>query len=80
MPFPKISSRESGIKNLDLTLSLEVPLAPSGSCNLNPDISLGPVKILSGISGQEECILGNFTESSMTGSLLSQDITGDQVP
>lgn len=40
MESPKTYLRDSAIKNLDLSLSLEIPLAPSGSCSSCPDISL----------------------------------------
>lgn len=72
------SSLDSAIKNLDLTLSLEIPLAPSGSCSSSPSISLGPVTIPLGTSTQEGPISGTFTKDSMIGSLDSQLTTSDQ--
>lgn len=77
------SSLVSAMKNLDLTLTLEIPLGPSGSCNSSPSISLGPVKIPLGTSTQEGPISGVFTKDQLdseTGNSLSQLTTGVQVP
>jgi hypothetical protein len=80
MKSPETSSLASALKNLDLTLEVEVPLGPSDSCNSFPSISLGPVKIPLTTSIQEQPISGVFTKDSLIGSLDSQDTTGDQVP
>lgn len=79
MASRKESSVDSAIRNLDLTLSLEIPLqAPSDSCNYCPSISLGPVKIPLGTSGLQQPISGAFTKDSLIGNSLSLDTTGDQ--
>jgi hypothetical protein len=64
------SSLGSAIKNLDLTLSLEIPLEPLGSCSSSPSISLGPESIQLGTSTQEGPISGIFTKKELqeTGS------------
>jgi hypothetical protein len=80
MKSRETSSLDSALKNLDLTLELEIPLELSGSCSSSPSISLGPVKIPLGTSTQEQPISGIFTKDSLTGSSDSQDTTGDQVP
>lgn len=59
------SSLDSALRNLDLTLSLEIPLAPSESCSSSPSISLGPVSIPLGTSTQEGPISGIFTKSDL---------------
>jgi hypothetical protein len=77
------SSLDSAIKNLDLTLTLEIPLGQSDSCNSSPSISLGPVKIPLGTSEQEGPISGIFTKEKLdseTGNSPSQPTTGDRVP
>ena len=75
------SSLDNAIKNLDLTLELEIPLGPSGSCSSSPSISLGPVTIPLGTSIQPPSISGVFTKDSlMTGNSPSPGTTGDQVP
>jgi hypothetical protein len=83
MPSQKISSLESATKNLDLTLELEVPLEPSGSCSSSLDISLGPVKIQLGTSQTQGSISGEFTKEDLdmegdleTGSSASPPTTG----
>jgi hypothetical protein len=54
----KDSALGSAIKNLDLTLSLEIPLpGPSDSSNSCPSISLGPVLIPLGTSPPVQPIL-----------------------
>jgi hypothetical protein len=80
MASQKTSLLDSAMKNLDLTLELEVPLEPSGSCSSSPSISLGPVKIQPGTLGPAPSISGQFTKDSLIGNSLSQDTTGDQVP
>ena len=35
-----ISQLDNALKNLDSTLTLEIPLEPSGSCSSSPSISL----------------------------------------
>jgi hypothetical protein len=81
MEFPKDSSLVSVIKNQDLTLELEIPLEPSGSCSSSLNISMGPVKIPLGTSTQAGPICGVFTRDSIeTGNALSQDTTGDPAP
>lgn len=57
MASRKTSLLDNATKNLDLTLSLEIPLGPSGSCNSSPRIFLGPVTIPLGTSTQEAPIL-----------------------
>lgn len=74
------SFADSALKNLDLTLGLEIPLLPSGSCSSCPSISLGPVKVQLGTSTQPGPISGNFTTDSLIGNALSRDTTGDQLP
>jgi hypothetical protein len=77
------SSLDSALKNLDLTLSLEIPLEPSGSCSSSPSISLGPVKIPLGTSTQEGPISGVFTKDQLdseTGNSPLPLTTGVQVP
>jgi hypothetical protein len=77
------SSLVSALKNLDLTLELEIPLGPSGSCSCSPVISLGPVKIPLGTSTPQGPISGNFTMEEMDseiGSSLLPPTTGDQLP
>lgn len=73
------SALASALKNLDLTIELEIPLPDaSDSCSYSPKISLGPVKIPLGISTQEQPISGTFTTSSLIGNSLSLPTTGDQ--
>lgn len=75
------SSLDSALKNLDLTLELEMPLGPQGSCSSSPDISLGPVKIqsgtltLPGVTSEPICI-----DTSAIGNWRSRPTTGDQLP
>lgn len=70
----------SSTKNLDLTLSLEIPLAPSGSPSSCLNISLGPVKIPLGTCTPPGPISGVFTEDSLIGNSPSPDTTGDLEP
>lgn len=83
MASRKTSLLASVTKNLDLTLSLEIPLEPSGLPSSCANISLGPVKVQLGTSTQPGPISGNFTTASMDseiGNSLSPPTTGDQVP
>lgn len=80
MKSPLDSSLDNATKNLDLTLTLEIPLAPSGSCNSSPDISLALDGTPLPISPRGPSILPPFTKDSMIGHLDSQDTTGDPVP
>ena len=77
---PQDSLADSAIKNLDLTLTLEIPLGQSDSCNCSPSISLGPVKIPLKTSQQAGPISGVFTKDSLTGNSLLPDMTGDREP
>jgi hypothetical protein len=66
MTSPKDSSADSAIRNLDLTLELEIPLpGASGSCSSSPEISLGPVKVPLGTSTREGPISGTFTKEQI---------------
>lgn len=79
MASRKESYVDSAIRNLDLTLSLEIPIpAQSDSCSYCPSISLGPVKIPLGTSEQQQPISAVFTKDSLIGNSLSLDTTGDQ--
>lgn len=81
------SSLGSAIKNQDLTLGLEVQLAPSGSCSSSPGISLElegmPLQILPPPESTSELL---FTKEQLklqdfeTGSSVLPLTTGDQVP
>jgi hypothetical protein len=77
MPSRITSLVDSAIKNLDLTLTLEIPLGQSESCSSSPSISLEldgtPLPTL----GPQPDILPAFTKSSLTGSALSLPTTGD---
>ena len=60
------SPLDSAIKNLDLTLSLEIPIqGQSDSSSSCPSISLGPVKIPLGTSAQQQPISGVFTRKDL---------------
>lgn len=81
MASPLTSLLDNAIKNLDLTLTLEIPLAaPSESCSSSPSISLALDGIPLPTLQQPPSISGTFTKDSLTGSLPSPDTTGDQVP
>ncbi len=70
----------SALKNLDLTLTLEIPLAPSGSCSSCHSISLALDGTPLPIFRPAPTISGVFTKNSMIGSLLSRDSIGDHLP
>jgi hypothetical protein len=78
------SSLDSAIKNLDITLQLEIPLGPLGLCNFCPNFSLALGETQFEISPPPPSISGTFTmkelEDQMTGNLPLQLTTGDQVP
>jgi hypothetical protein len=80
------SSRDNSIKSAisDLTLSVElsVPLpVPSESHNYSPSISVGPVKIPLGTSGEPGPILPPSPKNlEETGSLDWQRTITDQAP
>ncbi len=80
MTSPKTFLLDNVIKNQDLTLTLEIPLGQSESCNSSPSISLGPVKIPLATSTAPGPISGVFTKDSLTGNSPLLDTTGDQVP
>jgi hypothetical protein len=82
MPSLKDSALDSAIKNLDLTLGLEMPLPAQSDCsNCSPSISLGPVKIPLGTSGQHANILPpSASDLEAIGNSDSQPMTGDPVP
>ncbi len=73
MASPKTFLQDNVTKNLDLTLEVEIPLEPSGSCSSSGSISLGPVKVPFGTSTQPQDISGDFTtkelENPPTGNL-----------
>lgn len=81
MESQKTSLLDSVTKNLDLTLSLEIPLEPSGLPSSCLNFSLGPVKVQLGTSTQPG-IISPPTRSDLEaiGSSGSLDTTGDQVP
>ena len=80
MASPKDSSNDSAIRNLDLTLSLEIPIqGPSDSSSSCPVFSLGPVKIPLGTCRPPGPISGTFTRDQMDseiGNSLSPLTTG----
>ena len=75
------SSRGSVGKNLEVDLTLEVPLEQLGLCNSNPSISLELDGTELPISKQQRDILLGFTKTDIeTGSSALPLTTGDQVP
>ena len=81
MASQKDSFLDSATKNLDLTLTLEIPLEPSGLCSSSANISLGPVKVQLGTSTQPGIISPpSPSDLEAIGSSPSQDTTGVQVP
>ena len=81
MASPKDSLLGNAMKNLDLTLSLEIPLAPPESCNCSPSISLGPVSIPLGTSGPPGPISPpSAKDLAAIGNSPWLPTTGDPVP
>ena len=81
MASPKDSLLGNAMKNLDLTLSLEIPLAPPESCNCSPSISLGPVSIPLGTSEREGPISPpSPSDLAAIGNSPWLPTTGDPVP
>lgn len=76
-----ISSLANAGKNLDLTLSLTIPLAPSGSCSSSLVISLGPVSMELGTSTQPGPISPpSPSDLGKIGNSPWLPTTGDPVP
>lgn len=81
MASRKTSLLDSVTKNLDLTLELEIPLEPSGSCSSSANISLGPVKVQLGTSTQPGIISPpSPRDLEAIGSSDLPDTTGAQLP
>ncbi len=70
----------SAMKNLDLTLTLEVPLGRSDSSNSCPSISLALDGIPLPTLPPPDNISGVFTSDSLTGSTHLQPTTGAPDP